>query len=238
MSLGKLDRAEAVAIEALERARASLDHSGMSMALAILGEVAQLRGRLDEAATYFTESDELARQTEHLNIRGTALNNRAELARMQGDVALATTLAEEGLLHAQSEGITFVVARHATMLGRLAQQQGNYALAKARYREAIALYRTFGSPNYTAGCLEGLAITLCTEGRYEPATRLCAAAAALREQAKTPLPPAEREAVEQTIASAQAALDKPTFGTEWAAGSAFTQDEAIDDALGDSGTSA
>jgi predicted ATPase/transcriptional regulator with XRE-family HTH domain len=238
MSLGKLERAEAVATEALERARAGLDHSGMSMALAILGEVAQLRGRLDEAATYFTESDEHARQTEHLNIRGTALNNRAELARMQGDVALATTLAEEGLLLAQSEGITFVVARHATMLGRLAQQQGNYALAKARYREALALYRTFGSPNFTARCLEGLATTLCAEGRYEPATRLCAAAAALREQAQTPLPPAEREAFEQAIASAQAALDEPTFGTEWAAGSAFTQDEAIDDALGDSGTSA
>jgi hypothetical protein len=114
MSLGKLERAEAVATEALERARAGLDHSGMSMAFAILGEVAQLRGRLDEAATYFTESDVHARQTEHLNIRGTALNNRAELARIQGDVALATTLAEEGLLLSQSEGITFVVARHAT----------------------------------------------------------------------------------------------------------------------------
>jgi tetratricopeptide (TPR) repeat protein len=135
-------------------------------------------------------------------------------------------------------GITFVVARQATMLGLLAQQQGNYALAKARYREALALYRTFGSPNFTARCLEGLATTLCAEGRYEPATRLCAAAAALREQAQTPLPPAEREAFEQAIASAQAALDEPTFGTEWAAGSAFTQDEAIDDALGDSGTSA
>ena len=48
----------------------------------------------------------------------------------------------------------------------------------------------------------------------------------------------KRQAFEQTIANAQAALDEPTFGTEWVAGSAFTQDEAIDDALGDSGTSA
>ena len=153
-------------------------------------------------------------------------------------VTHATTLAEEQLLLAQTLGITFVVAKYTIMLGRLAQQQRNYALAKARYREALALYRTFGGPTFTALCLESLATTLCAEGHYELTTRLCAAAAALRERVQTPLPPAEREAFEQTIASARVALDEPTFGTEWAAGSAFTQEEAIDDALRDSGTSA
>ena len=105
ISLGKLERTEAMANEALKRAQARLDYSTMSMAFAILGEVAQQRGRLDGAATYFTESDRHARQTEHLSIKGTALSNRSELARLQGDVALATTLAEEGLLQAQAAGI-------------------------------------------------------------------------------------------------------------------------------------
>jgi len=238
VSLEKLEQAEALATAALERARQSGDQSGMSVAWSILGMAAKARGKLDEAATCFAESDTQARRTEYLSIRGMALRNRAELAWIQGDLARATTLAEEGRLLAQSAGIPFVVAGQATMLGHLAHQQGNYALAKTRYREALALYRTFGSPTYTAWCLEGLAATLCAEGRDASATRLCAAAAALREQAQTPLPPAEREAFEQTVASAQAALDEPTFGAEWAAGSAFTQDEAIDDALSAAGASA
>jgi len=238
VSLEKLEQAEALATAALERAQQSGDQSGMSLAWSILGMAAKAQGKLDEAAAFFAESDTQARQTEHLSIRGMALRNRAELAWIQGDLARATMLAEEGRLLAQSAGIPFVVAGQATMLGHLAHQQGNYALAKTRYREALALYRTFGSPTYTAWCLEGLAATLCAEGRYASATRLCAAAAALREQAQTPLPPAEREAFEQTVASALAALDKAAFGAEWAAGSAFTQDEAIDDALSAAGASA
>ena len=238
VSLGKLERAEAVAAEAVKRARAELDHSGMSMAFAVLGLVAQMRGKLDEAASSFTESDMHARQTEHVSIRGTALGNRAELARMQGDMVQATALFEEALSGVQALGMTFAMAGITTLLGHLACQSQNYALAKARYREALTLYRTFDSPTFTAWCLEGLGTALCAEEHFEQATRLCAAAVALREQAQTPLPPAEREAFEQTVASVQAALDEPTFGTEWAAGSAFTQDEAIDDALGASGESA
>jgi tetratricopeptide (TPR) repeat protein len=233
---GSLEQAEALATETLERARQSGDQSCMSIAWGILGTAAKAQGKLDEAAAYFTESVTHARLTEHLSIKGVALRNRAELAWIQGDLARAITLAEEGSLLAQSAGITFVVAGQATMLGHLAHQQGNYALAKTRYREALALYRAFGSPTYRAGCLEGLAATLCAEGRYEPATRLYAAEAVLREQAQTPLPPAEREAFEQTVASAQTALDEPTFGAEWAAGTALTQNEAIEYALSEAYT--
>src|SRR5207248_4181620 len=110
VSLGKLERAEAVATEALERARAGLDHSGMSMAFAVLGMAAQMRGKLDEAATSFTESDVHARQTEHLSIRGTALGNRAELARLQGDMVQATALFEEALSGVHALGMTFAMA--------------------------------------------------------------------------------------------------------------------------------
>jgi len=60
---------------------------------------------------------------------------------------------------------------------------------------------------------------------------LCAAAAAVREQAQTPLPPAEREAFEQTVATDKAALGGPAFAEEWTAGAAFTQEQAIDYAL-------
>jgi hypothetical protein len=123
-----------------------------------------------------------------------------------------------------------------TLLGHLAHQQQNYALAKARYREALVLYRAFGSPTYIAACLDGYAATACAEGHYAQATRLCAQASTLREQTQTALLPAEREAFEQVVATARAALDEPAFGREWNTGTTLTQDEAIDDALSDGTT--
>ena len=124
-----------------------------------------------------------------------------------------------------------MVAGQATRVGQLAHQQGNYALAKARYREALALYRTFRNPTSTARCLEGLAATLCAEGRYAQTAHVCAAATALREQAQTPLPPAERGPFEQVVATAKAALGEPAFAEQWTAGTALTQEEAIAYAL-------
>jgi hypothetical protein len=112
-------------------------------------------------------------------------------------------------------------------------QQQNYPLAKARYREALVLYRAFGSPTYIAACLDGYAATACAERHYAQATRLCAAAATLREQTQTELLPAERKAFEQVVATARASLDEPAFGKEWNTGTTLTQDEAIDDALSD-----
>lgn len=66
--------------------------------------------------------------------------------------------------------------------------------------------------------------------------RLCAAAAAMREQAQTPLPPAERGAFEHTVARAKAALSESVFEEEWIIGSELTHEEAIDYALSEACT--
>jgi predicted ATPase/transcriptional regulator with XRE-family HTH domain len=231
LRLGKLERAKAVATAALEHAQQRGDPCLMSVAWSVLGIAAKAEGKLAEAAVCFAACDTQAQRTDALSIRGVALGHRAEVAWMQGDLERATTLAEEGRQGAQSMGIPFVVAGQATILGQLAHQQGNSPLAKARYREALALYRTFRSPTYTAWCLEGLAATLCAEGHNEQATRLCAAAAALREQAQTPLPPAERGPFEQVVATTRAALGEPAFAEQWTAGTALTQEEALEYAL-------
>ena len=162
-----------------------------------------------------------------------ALSGLADGARMRGDIARAIALSEEALTNAQAIGITWDIPIMKTLLGHLARELQNYVLAATRYREALALYRTFSSPLYTAGCLEGYATIICAEGHYAQATRLCAAAATLREQAQTPLSPAEREAFEQVVATAKAALDKSAFVREWNTGTTLTQEEAIDDALSD-----
>jgi tetratricopeptide (TPR) repeat protein len=209
------------------------DQNGINNAFATLGMIAQVSGKLDEAEAAFTESFTHARLIERRGLMSRALFHLADLARMRGDVAHATALLEEALASAQAIGITWDIPIMMTLLGHLARQQQNYALAKARYREALVLYRAFGSPTYIASYLEGFAATICTEEHYAQATRLCAAAAALREQTQTLLSPAEREAFEQVVATARTALDKPAFVREWNTGIMLTQDEAIDDALSD-----
>jgi tetratricopeptide (TPR) repeat protein len=230
---GKTQRAETIAREALERAQRSRDHCGISSALAILGQIAQRDGNLDEAATFLMESDEHARLGGFLDLRGITLRNLAELARMQGDLAQAIMLYEEALAVVRALGMTFGVALIMTMLGHLARQQQNYALAKARYREGLSLLRAFDSPTYTAWCLEGYAAALIEEENYLQATSLCAVAATLREQVQTPLPPTERESFEQTITSAKTALGALAFEEDWTRGAGLTQDQAIDYALSD-----
>ncbi len=231
---GKVEHgAEGFAQEALQLAQRIGDSNGISNAFATLGMIAQANGKLDEAASAFTESYTHARLIEHTGLMSRALFHLAELARMQGDSAYATTLLEEALANAQATGMTWDIPIITTLLGHLAYQQQNYSLAKARYREALALYRAFSSPHLHASCLEGFATALYAEGHYAQATHLCAATAALREQTQTPLPPTEREAIEQVVATARVALDEPTFGREWNTGTLLTQDKAIDYALSD-----
>ncbi|HEY6406272.1 MAG TPA: tetratricopeptide repeat protein [Ktedonobacteraceae bacterium] len=231
---GKIERgAEAYANEALQLAQHTGDLHGISSAFATLGMIAQANGKLDEARTFYNESYRNARLLEHNGLMSRARSHLAELAQAQGDLAGATALLEEALASAQSVGLTWDIASITTMLGYLALLQQQYTLAKVRYRKALALYRLLGSPTYTARCLEGYAAAICAEGQYAQATRLCAAAETLREQAQAPFPPAEREAFEQTVATAKVALNGYAFGEAWTAGTRLTHDQAIDYALSD-----
>jgi hypothetical protein len=127
--------------------------------------------------------------------------------------------------------MTWGIANILTLLGHLARQQQDYEHAKVRYRESLALYHRLGNATYIAWCLEGIAAVACAEGRYERATRLCAAAAALRVTAHTPLPPTEQEDVDKVVMTARAGLDELTFTEEWRIGSILAQDDAISYAL-------
>ncbi len=223
--------AEVYANEALHLARSIGDQDGMCNAYATLGMIAQANGKLDEAERAYIESDALARQLKHSGLMSRATSHLSDVASMRGDLERATALLEEALANARVSGMTWDIPIMTAMLGHLARQQQRYDLAKARYREALVRFRTFSSPTYIAWCLEGYAAVLSAEGHYTQATRMCAAAAALREQIQAPLLQAQREAFEQTVATARAALEEASFAREWNAGTVLTQDEAIDNAL-------
>src|SRR5436305_4198545 len=227
--------AEVYANEALRLARSIGDQNGICNAYATLGMIAQANGKLDEAERAYIESDALARQLKHSGLMSRAASHLSDVASMRGDLEQATALLEEALANARVSGMTWDIPIMTAMLGHLARQQQRYDLAKARYREALVRFRTFSSPTYIAWCLEGYAAVLSAEGHYTQATRMCAAAAALREQIQAPLLQAHHEAFEQTVATARAVHDEASFTRERNAGTVLTQDEAIDNALSEVG---
>ncbi len=229
---GKADeRAEAYVREALDLAQRIDDPASLSNVFATLGMIAQAKGAIADAQAAFAESLAYGRTSGQTGLVARAMMHVADVAALQGNVVAATSLAEEALAAARDAGMTWDVALLTTRLGHLARQQQAYSLAKARYREALALYRIFDSPSYLAGCLAGFAVAACAEGRYGQAARLCAAAVALREHAAMPPPPAEADAVEQVVTSARSALGPSYFDKEWQTGTALTQEAAISEAL-------
>ncbi|ANM30166.1 hypothetical protein ABI59_12170 [Acidobacteria bacterium Mor1] len=78
--------------EALRRARAAGDDTGIANCTNILGWLAQRRGAFDEAGELYAESLERARAVERRDVEAFALNNLAGLQLYTGDLAQASVL--------------------------------------------------------------------------------------------------------------------------------------------------
>jgi predicted ATPase/DNA-binding XRE family transcriptional regulator len=231
LGCGDVDRAESLATDALRLAQRIGDEATISNAFATLGMVAQARGQYDAAASAFVASYEHTEPTDQTGLRYRVAALLAEAERRLGNEASAMTLLEGALAGAESIGNTWDSARITTMLGQLACQQRRYTQATRYYLRALTLFRPFGSPSFSAWCLEGFAAVLVGDARYMQATRLCAAATSLRARAQTPAPATEREAIETMMAIAQTSLGEPAFSEAWRVGCALSGDAAIAQAL-------
>jgi tetratricopeptide (TPR) repeat protein len=228
---GRLEHAHDVAADALRLAERLDDHGAISQAYATLGLIAQASGDLDRAAAAFAACRAHAELSGKRELMTPALVFLAELARVQGDAPRAAQLLDEALAATGTGGDAWDAAIITTLLGHLARQEGRHTQALARYREGLTLLRAFATPTYTAWCLEGVAAILAVQGNHAAAARLAAAATTFRAQAGAPLPPAERDDFERTVAACRAALGAEALQVEWAAGANLTTDEAIAAAL-------
>ena len=88
MHLGRNERAEALAREALALAKQTGDEFEITHVLATLGSVALASGKEDEASAYYTESYAAAKRADDAGDArpiGLALLNLGELARKRGE---------------------------------------------------------------------------------------------------------------------------------------------------------
>ncbi len=93
--------------------------------------------------------------------------------------------------------------------------------------ESLALRCDLGDKRGIAECLEGHASRMALEGQAQPAIRLFATAAAMREAIGTPGSPADRRRVQRRVCIAWAAINPEDAAEAWRIGSAATLDAAL-----------
>jgi predicted ATPase/transcriptional regulator with XRE-family HTH domain len=233
LTQGDRSQAEVWARECLELAGHAGDQDMAGTALTILAAAAQAQGDLVRATALYEESLARYREAGTKHGVGRVMINLGNLWRIRGNYARAAALLQEAELESWESGSSWATANSLTSLGHLARDQGDLSRAIALYRESLPLFREIGNKGYLALCLEGLAIALLGQGRYERTATLCAAAAALRAAARAPLPKPEQEAYDRTVASSRAALGDAAFARAWQRGQALSLDEIVANALSD-----
>jgi predicted ATPase len=180
------DGAEALAREGLALARREGDDARAGNMLAELGHVAEARGDLDSAVTYFEESlaaHERSGSSSTGAAVGRTLSSLGDLARARGQYDRAREYLERSLAWARERDFSFAVAACLASLGHVAVEQGDLAGATARYREALDLYQTLRNPASLAALLEGIAAAARATGDMDAVARLAGAVEGLRDAA-------------------------------------------------------
>jgi hypothetical protein len=156
----------------------------------------------------------------------------ANVAMYQDDSTTARTLHEQALVIKRALGHRQRIASSLISLGNLASRQGDLASARALYVEGLTLVRGLGDKMGVAESLEGLAAVVAALGSPLRAARVWGAAARLRDEFGSPLPPRARDFYERQVAAARdVAGSGAAFDNSWEEGRALTVDAATELAL-------
>ncbi|WP_097221403.1 MULTISPECIES: BTAD domain-containing putative transcriptional regulator [unclassified Streptomyces] len=221
---GDYDLAAQLHRESLRIAQALETWPEMSTKLSGLGRIALLTQRYDEA-------DDLHRRALRI-----AVGQGNQPAEQFAALGLALSARRRGSLDAAEEwlrpwlawnrrrgdgpGLALVLAE----LGFIAEQRGDADRALTHHRDGLAAAATTKDPRSVALALEGLAGAYSLAGAPHRATRLLGTAAATRERAGAPHPPAERGDVQRIAARLRATMDKATYTREFTAGTRRTHE--------------
>ena len=178
--------------------RAAAQAAASSLALA--------RGDWTSAARLAESCLEVSDQAGNRAARCAALACLAVARLRLGDRVRARAAARESLDLARDLGQPDLLIRALQHLAEVTLALGNDDLALSHYTESLRVAHDVGDAWRAARALEGLAVTLAQQGRGRLALRLAGAAAGLRDDLGAPLPPAERDRLDASLAAARDAL--------------------------------
>jgi DNA-binding CsgD family transcriptional regulator len=221
---GQTGDAAARADEALSAAQSAGDGWNEGYALGIRAAIAGVKGNLREAQQLAKASIAVMRRIDQEWGTARALLGLGDLARVRKDPGDARRQYLEALVILREIDARPEIARCLAGLGRVAMDLGALALARQHLSESLRLSQSTGSRIGVARGLEAFAGLAVREDRPEPAVRLIAAAAALREVAGLPALSGAR--TERYLAAARH-LGENTIARLWTQGLAMSSDQAV-----------
>ncbi len=192
-----------------------------SLALMVLNQ-----GDYAQAMTLFQEAVAIAREMGDMAMLPVLLANLAEIVRRHDEVQ-AINLVREGLMLAGEMGDQDTISYFHYLMGDIARSQGNAVQATEHYRESLSLAQKLAMAKATVGrCLLGLARIARTEGRFQEAARLFAAAEKWLNL-NVDMHPLERTDYERDMADIHAQLGEKAFAAACAEGHSMTPEQAL-----------
>src|SRR5262249_11601389 len=147
----------------------------------------------------------------------------------------------ESLAFARDTGADFVAGSALAACAALARRRGDLASAEGLGHEQVLVGWRLGAPYFLAEGLESLALTAAAavaaggEAQAERAAHLLGAEAALRARVGIPGRHLRWVETERAAVSGRATLGEETWAAAFAAGRALSLEEAVAEALGESG---
>jgi ATP/maltotriose-dependent transcriptional regulator MalT len=129
------------------------------------------RGYLQEGST-FLERALMVREGVAPHVLARALYAAAMSAFILYGVERAEALCKESLALSREMGETTGIASALFLLGRLARNRCQYAVARTHLQEAVALFKGVNNPRQSSLCLAELALVLVPQGEYSQAHML------------------------------------------------------------------
>ncbi|MDQ3939927.1 MAG: tetratricopeptide repeat protein, partial [Actinomycetota bacterium] len=150
-----------------------------------------------------------------------ALQELAELARIEADSSFAEELYGESLVLLQAVGDHHCSAASLTGLGIVAHDRGDHEQALSRLTESIQLCDRLNHGIGTAWALQALATVLAARGQAGEAAVLLGIVHSLRRSADAPLSGADAAGLEDLIHAVRSSLGAARFQARWDQGGAL-----------------
>jgi tetratricopeptide (TPR) repeat protein len=175
----------------------------------------------------FERGRRLAEQYGSGSALAVAYHNLGSVSYGERDLERATHLYRQARALYEQDGDAYGAALSELYLGLVAVEAGRHEDAAVSFREALPVFRRMRFPQYASQCIGGIAAVARAREQPQEATRLLAAASALRGRAGT-APTVAATLWEREQAAVRADLGEASFASAWAEGLALHDEEALD----------
>ena len=224
---GEPAHARALYTESLAVFRELDNPQGIADLLNNLGSVSNTQGDYIAGRACHEESLAIRRRLGDQWGVAASLNSLGMVAELQGDYVGARVLQEESLALFQHLGDRPASAVLLNNLANNALHQGDDARARPLLERSLALFQQLGDKRGLVWGLESFARIAAGAEQWTQAVRLLGAAAARRAALGSPTEPDEQEEIDECLALAGRHLDPAAFAAAWAAGEAWSWEQAL-----------